>query len=148
MLSGKISALSAVCCRCCCFPQTNNHSKWSLRDICQVRDLRETPLSPPGTCRGGGKGFWQLQHLPHSLSARGAYFPSRYSEQVSLSLGKARRRQPICSQRRALPERVVLPELGPKLREGPRAGGSARAPAEQGQGDGARRLAPEMAPPS
>lgn len=37
------------------------------------------------------------------LSACRVYFPPRDSEQVSLSLGKARRRQPICSQRRALP---------------------------------------------
>lgn len=96
--------------------------------------LRDTPpptSSLPGTRRGGGEGCQRLQHLPRRLAARGAYFPSRYSEQVSLSLGKARRRQPICRQRRALPERCRAAGAGGQGRM-PGHGGSARASTEQG----------------
>lgn len=117
--------------------------------------LRDTPpptSSLPGTRRGGGEGCQRLQHLPRRLAARGAYFPSRYSEQVSLSLGKARRRQPICRQRRALPERCRAAGAVPRsrsrgTREGARARGISTGFHRARWGDGTGQLAPETAPP-
>jgi len=55
--------------------QGDGRGERSSQGICWVRDVGETPLSPPGTRWGGGEGFQRPQRLPRWHSARGAYFP-------------------------------------------------------------------------
>lgn len=118
MLPDKISAFSAVCCK---EPEeTAEDLGLAMKFASRLRGSGRQ--RPPCARRGWQRGARGAAASSLLLSACRVYFPPRDSEQVSLSLGKARRRQPICSQRRALPRASPGTAPAPQQRSKGRAG--------------------------